>query len=472
MRKSWGFCSSETDLGLTLSSARFTQLFRRRPNHIKPGLERIRVAFQHLGQPSLSTPHILVAGTNGKGTTSGYLYQMLSNVRSRVGLYTSPHLVNFCERIQISDRIVQDELLADTWEQVKGQLEPHIECELSFFEIATLLAFVMFEDAKTVQNIFEVGLGGRWDATNILNPDVSIITNIGLDHQQFLGPNRCQIALEKSGVMRPNRPVIIGDLSDGAVSEGVLNSLLDQANQIQAHVFQFGCHFGIEENHYFYRESKSEAKQRLQMPDEILGEPKFLQHNFTLAATALLASSSLTISDMATLWSRWAERRKPMTPSFWGRFQDVHVRLIDGDVNLLLDVCHNEDGAKQFVEEITNHALLKSRGQSLPPAFISVLGDKNINEILDIFRSNLSPIVLFKSNDERTFHEQQLADRHRDLRVFDSFDRAWAYACKEWPREGLWVACGSVRAVGELFEFFRVTSRDNPHEANVESTDS
>lgn len=177
----------------------------------KPGLERMREMDALLGQPWRGYDCIHVAGTNGKGSVATLIAAALGRVRGRVGLYTSPHLLDFRERMRVWDgeavhyptkAWVLDFL--DRW-------EPEIErLQLSFFEITTALAFTWFREQQVPCAVIEVGLGGRLDATNIITPRVSVITSIGLDHCAILGDTRAQIAGEKAGIIKPGVPVVAG----------------------------------------------------------------------------------------------------------------------------------------------------------------------------------------------------------------------------------------------------------------------
>lgn len=432
----------------------FAQLFNRRANHIKPGLERIRAAFLQLGQPGIKVPHVLVAGTNGKGTTSGFVYEILSSIYPRVGLYTSPHLRNFAERIQVSDSNINDEFLASAWNQIKQELDPKVERELSFFEIATLLSLRVFDESQTLANVFEVGLGGRWDATNITDPAVSIVTNIGRDHEEFLGSDLCGIASEKAGVIRKKRPLILGELNPEAIHEGVGELILKVAADHESPIFRYGHEFMACSEEYIFNLGGQDRQIRLDLPLSIAAGPLFLKHNFSLAVTALIASELVTPIQIKEVFGAWDRRNQRRPNVFNGRFQVRRIQQSDGQpVRLLLDVCHNVHGAEQFAQELAKMRYQELHDEVVRPAFVSILREKKINEILDILRSNLDPIVLFKSEDERTFHESQIAERHRDLLIFDSFDQAWRHAEKHWSKKHQWTACGSVRAVGELIEF-------------------
>ncbi|SDQ46829.1 bifunctional folylpolyglutamate synthase/dihydrofolate synthase [Flagellimonas zhangzhouensis] len=161
-----------------------------------------------LGNPEKKFKSIHVAGTNGKGSSSHMLASILQETGHKVGLYTSPHLKDFRERIKINGQVVGEEFVVDFIAQHKPFLEYH---KLSFFEMTVGMAFQYFAQEEVDVAIIEVGLGGRLDSTNIITPEVSLITNIGLDHTQFLGDTLEKIALEKAGIIKPKVPVVISE---------------------------------------------------------------------------------------------------------------------------------------------------------------------------------------------------------------------------------------------------------------------
>ena len=174
----------------------------------KEGLENTRILDEHFGHPHRSFRTIHVAGTNGKGSCSHTLAAILQEAGYRVGLYTSPHLVDFRERIRINGSPIPEEYVVHFVEKERDFFEP---LHPSFFELTTAMAFRYFADEKVDVAIIEVGLGGRLDCTNIIHPDLCIITNISFDHTQFLGDTLAKIAGEKAGIIKPGIPVVIGE---------------------------------------------------------------------------------------------------------------------------------------------------------------------------------------------------------------------------------------------------------------------
>lgn len=191
----------------------------------KEGLTNTHLLDEHFGHPHEAFRTIHVAGTNGKGSCSHTIAAILQEAGYKVGLYTSPHLVDFRERIRVNGEMISKERVIEFVEKERSFFEPLFP---SFFELATALAFLYFKEQKVDVAVVEVGLGGRLDCTNIIHPDLSIITNISFDHTQFLGDTLAKIAGEKAGIMKEGVPVIIGETNGHKeVLEVFLHKALD-----------------------------------------------------------------------------------------------------------------------------------------------------------------------------------------------------------------------------------------------------
>jgi len=178
---------------------------------LKKDLSNSLAFSQHLGKPESQYPSVHVAGTNGKGSTSHMIASVLQAAGYKVGLYTSPHLQDFRERIRVNGEMISEEEVVKFIETNTKFLEDH---SLSFFELTVGMAFDHFARQQVDIAVVEVGLGGRLDSTNIISPLVSVITNIGLDHTQFLGETLSEIAFEKGGIIKPGIPVVIGEVQE------------------------------------------------------------------------------------------------------------------------------------------------------------------------------------------------------------------------------------------------------------------
>ncbi|MBI5826362.1 MAG: hypothetical protein HZB22_01320 [Deltaproteobacteria bacterium] len=204
---------------------------------IKPGLKRIRKLLRALGDPQKEFPSIHVAGTNGKGSTCAFLFSVLKEAGFSTGLYTSPHLERFNERIRTSAGLISDRDVVRTALRVREAAEEAGQ-EASFFEFTTAMAFEYFRMRAIEVAVVETGMGGRWDATNVLSPLVSVITTVGLDHMEYLGDDIASIAREKAGIIKKGAPLITG------VAKGTaLKVLMAAAKEKRSRVRRLGKDF-------------------------------------------------------------------------------------------------------------------------------------------------------------------------------------------------------------------------------------
>ncbi len=218
-----------------------TYLFGLQKFGIKLGLTNITNLLAILGNPHKEIPCIHVAGTNGKGSTSAVLSSILSKAGYKVGLYTSPHLASFTERIRINNRKIRKNDVRRLTELLRNKAE-HIE-SITFFEIVTAMALLYFKEQQVDLSILEVGMGGRLDATNIVSPLISIITNISKEHEYYLGNTIMKIANEKAGIIKKG-----SDLITGATQSKVLSLFKSRCTTLQGRCYQLGKDFYIKKN--------------------------------------------------------------------------------------------------------------------------------------------------------------------------------------------------------------------------------
>lgn len=225
---------------------------------IDMGLARTQQVFERLSIDFSDCTVITVAGTNGKGTTCRFIENSLLGLGYAVGVYSSPHITHYNERVRINDRMLSDEQHVAAFmaiEQARGEIP------LTYFEFATLSAMLLISKNKPDYVLMEVGLGGRLDAVNILTPDMAVITSIGLDHQDWLGDTRDLIAIEKAGIMRPHIPVVIGE-------PDVPESLLREVTRFEAKASWQGKDFGYSQQQQSWRwHSKSAVFDDLPLPN-------------------------------------------------------------------------------------------------------------------------------------------------------------------------------------------------------------
>jgi dihydrofolate synthase/folylpolyglutamate synthase len=304
---------------------------------------------KHLGNPENYLKCIHVAGTNGKGSTSHLLASVLQEAGYKVGLYTSPHLKDYRERITINGIPISEDYVCDFINKNKAFFEAN---ELSFFEMSVGLAFEYFVEQKTDINIIEVGMGGRLDSTNIITPLVSVITNIGLDHTQFLGNTLELIAFEKAGIIKPNIPVVIGEYipetkpvfiakSDETHSEIYFASDLIAATYPSALLGDY----------------------QIQNKKTVLQTLKVLQDKKLLSVSETdIKSGFLNVIKNTGLQGRWQQSGENPT--------------------VICDTAHNAHGLKIVINQLKNEKYDQLH------IVLGLVNDKNLTEILPLFPKN------------------------------------------------------------------------------------
>ncbi len=433
----------------------FDELFTKRSLHIKPGLERIERSYEYLQRPASQIPSVLIGGTNGKGSTSGFLWSLLAANQMRVGLYTSPHLLSFAERFQLSHRSIEETEIASVWKTLESDLPRELYEELSFFELATLIAFRLFEQESLDCQVLEVGLGGRWDASNISDPAVSVLVSVSRDHQEFLGSDVLQILREKLGILRAGRPFLWGGSGEVTAEPAHREILERELARAGCPLYAAGKEFGVRESTVFVN-LPGHISHTLSLSKELSQLAPYLQSNLALAAATYQVFAQtqphLGLKPLNEIWDIWqsSEIRAPVT--LLGRCQNIRAREKHAQRRLCLDVCHNPDGARRFVE-----AWQQKAGGRRVPAMVSILRDKEFDVILDILRPHFDPLVLYRNASERSWDQTALAERHRDLIFVETLEQAWqVLADHTGDRDTPWVACGSVFAVGQLMQYIGV----------------
>ncbi len=294
---------------------------RLHPKNIDMGLERVKTVADRMAI-RFDCPVITVAGTNGKGSTCAMLESILRQAGYRTGVYTSPHLVHFEERLRLEgDAVNATELIAAfaRVESARGQNDA--EVSLTYFEFSTLAILDVMARAKLDVVILEVGLGGRLDAVNIIDPDCAVITSVDLDHMEFLGPDRESIGREKAGIMRTGRPVIVSDPMPP-------QSVLDHATEIDADIWRFGVDFNVSgDKQQWGWAGRGRRYSGLAYP-ALRGANQLVNAAGVLAALAALRDR-LPITAQAV-------RNGMAFVELPGRFQ-----IIPGQPTLVLDVSHN-----------------------------------------------------------------------------------------------------------------------------------
>jgi len=367
---------------------------------------------EHLGNPERNVKCIHVAGTNGKGSTSSMIASVLQEAGYRVGLYTSPHLKDFRERIKINGKEIPEGFVVDFIADNKSFFE---ENKLGFLEMTVGLEFDYFAKEKVAVAVIEVGMGGRLDSTNIITPLVSVITNIGFDHTQFLGNTLAAIAYEKAGIVKPNVPVVIGEYTEETKSVFVA-----KAEECKSEI-------------YFASDLIKE-----EYPCGLLGDYQF--HNKkTVVQTIEVLKPHFNISEENV---RNGLMNVVGNTGLLGRWQQIH-----SNPKVICDTAHNSHGLKIVLNQISN--------ESFEHLFfvLGVVNDKDLEDILPLFPKTAN-YFFCRPNISRGLDEKILQQKAKDFglngKVCDSVSEAYAFALQAAGENDFVYIGGSTFVVAEI----------------------
>ena len=399
------------------------------PTAIELGLGRVQAVKHRLGlQPDF--PIVTVGGTNGKGSTCAMLETILHLAGYRVGCYTSPHLLNYNERVRIDRQPVTDSALCEAFAAVEAARG---EVSLTYFEFGTLAALWLFCRSKLQAAILEVGLGGRLDAVNAFDPQVAVVTSVDLDHQQYLGDTREQIGFEKAGIYRAARPAIFGD-------PDVPDSVLQHAEAIGADFLRLGRDFGfirMEAQWQFWgRRGKRHA-----LPLPVLrGAYQLNNASACLAALDELRELlPVTLQDV---------KRGLLEVYLPGRLQ-----VLPGRPTVVLDVAHNPHAARALASGLGNMGFYENS-----VAVFSMLQDKDIDGVIEAVHHRIDRWLVAGIEAPRGASAQSLFERLTahglggSTRLFTSVASAYACACEEATQNDRIIVFGSFYTVAEVMQ--------------------
>lgn len=353
----------------------------------KPGLDNSFRLDEIFDKPHQKFKTIHVGGTNGKGSTSHLLAAILQKSGYKTGLYTSPHLVDFRERIRINGKMISKTFVIDFVEKFKAQFEPVMP---SFFELTMEMAFLYFALEKVDVAVVEVGLGGRLDSTNIISPDLSVITNIGFDHTQYLGGTLMKIASEKAGIIKPKTPVVIGE-ADGEIRD----VFIEKAKQEEAPILFSDalCGFKAEKTIDGWKFSSSDFPD---VVSELSGFAQEKNARTVLTAVKVLRESGYEISDEAVVdgFGQVIE-----LTGLSGRWQ-----ILQKAPRVICDTGHNAHAMRYIVNQ-----LRKENYHELHIVF-GMVNDKDIDAVLKLLPQN-ARYYFTRAAIERAIDEKELASK-------------------------------------------------------------
>lgn len=406
---------------------------------IKLGLENTARILEYFGDPQLKIPTIHIAGTNGKGSTAAFTESILRAAGHRVGLYTSPHLLDFRERIQIDRIPVSPGELADLIDRVRHGVEA-TKTALTYFEFGTVMAFLHFADIKPDWNVIEVGLGGRLDATNLCRAQVSIITSISYDHQEHLGSDIKQIAFEKAAILKNN-----GTAFADSQCQEVMDVIAQVARERQAKIHFLGRDFRVE------RRSFGETGQTF----DFYGRHRVLENlQISMLGHHQVGNAALAIAACLEIDSRLGHIpehliKKGLNAAHWeGRLEIVAHNPI-----IVLDGAHNPDGVKKMAMAIREHFRFK---RCL--VVTGIMRDKPIEKMAEILSGLAHHIILAKPRQERSADPEALREifkkYNKHIEIIEEISYAIQTAIKLADPEDIICLTGSLFTIAEAKQYF------------------
>ncbi len=413
---------------------------------IKFGLDNVQEILRAFHNPHRKYPSVLVAGSNGKGSVCAFLTRILSLHGFRAGLFTSPHLVDVEERIRVGDKLIPRQNFCRILTELRNKIEKLIsEKRLlnppTYFEHLCCVAFIYFAEQKVDMAFLEVGMGGRFDATNVVDPELTIITTISAEHQKFLGETLSQIAFEKAGIIKSGVPVICGVQNDDAYT-----TIKNRAKMLDAPFF------GIfdEKANFAGQKTQNGYVFQFKVDEEVYTYKPSLpgKHQGCNAAAAIAASRMLG--------QRWKKLQKEkiiqgiQTTRWEGRLEAISREPL-----VLLDGAHNEEGAAALRDYIREFFFL-------PPVLVyAAMRDKKIDRIADILFPQAKTIILTRFPYFRACPTQELREKVRAIkkRIFCEPDaeKAFRLAQRLAGPNGIVLVTGSLFLVGEIKKIARST---------------
>ena len=394
-------------------------LWHLHPQQIELGLGRIRQVAERMDVLKPAPVVFTIAGTNGKGTTCCMLEAILLAAGLRVGVYSSPHLLRYTERVRIAGQELSDIACCQAFSHIETQ---RAAISLTYFEFGTLAALYLFKQVRLDVVILEVGLGGRLDATNIVDPDVAAITTIALDHTDRLGCDRESIGREKAGIFRHNKPAIVGD-------PDIPETITAIARQLGAPVYHLGDSwaFNRHNNNTWRWQCADSELTALPLPD--------IPIQNAATALAVLHYSPLTVSEVAI-------RQGLLSARLAGRFQIVSRQPL-----LILDVAHNPHAGRWLAERLSGLPEFVGKMR----AVVGMLADKDIAGTLAGLSARIDEWYCASLPGIPGGATAQSLARHLAVsRQFDNVEIAWRQAMRDAQPEDAVVVCGSFHTVAPV----------------------
>ncbi|NLT50010.1 MAG: bifunctional folylpolyglutamate synthase/dihydrofolate synthase [Ignavibacteria bacterium] len=396
---------------------------------IKLGLESITNLMNHLGNPQNNLKCFHIAGSNGKGSTASFIASILREAGFKTGLYTSPHFVKFNERIRINGEMINDDFIADF---LKNNHNYIVNNSVTFFEITTALAFEYFNSEKVDYAVIETGLGGRLDATNIINPIASVITTISLEHQNILGNTIEQIAKEKAGIIKQN-----GNIFTGLLQEKAFDVIKKISFDKSADLYNL--------SNYIYEKDNNVILKNIISEFRINNLPLYGNHQKINAALAVLSlNKELNFNNENIL--RKGLQNVIENTGIQGRYEIFYKYP-----RVIFDSCHNEEGVTVFLDEFKNEFFNYDKCYLI----FGAMKDKNIRSMMILLKEYFSEILFTRIDNKRALNYKEFLELTDNLNLKSSIeenpDKVISNFIKTGKNECL-VVLGSIYMLGSIKE--------------------
>jgi len=405
-------------------------IMRRELFGIKLGLDNISKFLNRIDNPQNSFKSVHVAGTNGKGSTCAALESILRSAGYKTGIFTSPHLSDYRERVRVGGKQISKQFITKFVNDYKGLI---VRNKITFFETCTALAFSYFAYKKVDVAIVEVGLGGRLDATNALNPILSIITDISFDHTNVLGNSLTKIAYEKAGIIKKDTPVLIGIIKPEPLKEIKRISNKRRAPLYSLEKKDFTKN-GTAIDFDYYREDSNYKNLKVSLP----GYHQMKNSALAIRATEILLDNGFEVSESAI--------RNGISNIYWpGRFEIIKR---PHKPTIILDVCHNPAGIKAFVKCFNE--LYPGMKANMVVGFVK---NKDLSQSIKHLKTIARNVEVVKLNTHRTAPPEEIVSYFGNRKKIDISDSAVTSAKKMVELsepDDIIIICGSHYAVGEV----------------------
>lgn len=424
---------------------------------IKPGLERITALLEYSDHPEKTYKSMIVGGTNGKGSTCAMIESMLRSAGYKTGLYTSPHLVSLHERIQTGGTMIDNTSLNDTAEKLFSIMNRHPELsDVTYFEFLTALALQYFQERHVDIAVLEVGMGGRFDATNAVQPLIATITNIAMDHQTYLGNTIEEIAKEKAGIIKNGRPFVTTDVNPE--SRHILETECRRTGGVFYALDRDFSSSGDEAGMSFYNDHHSIRNLRLSLQ----GRHQIYNAAAAIQSVLLLEQEGIKVPDISV--------RDGLLKTSWpGRFE-----IIRKHPDVIIDSAHNPAGMQTLVRTVKDHYLTplyppyqgeshgehpSYQGGDRPVTVVfAVSRDKDWKTMIEMLSEITRTFIFTSYEGERSADPDELNSFIRSNRLNGSnrgdviipSSNALKYALDRTPDNGVIIATGSIYLIGEL----------------------